>query len=262
LALDNGQETNRMKKWFAFACAIGMLLAASVAPAQITNGSFELTPSRHKLKKLTTYSSASQGIPGWTIVSGDVDLVTNALWPAFDGKISLDLNGTGPGAIQQTFATSIGQTYNLTFAYSNDPDGPGDQDDSGNRSDSGGRNGSGGPGDSDDPGNSKAQNFTANVTVTGVDSNLATTITHNSSTYNTKTNTGSMNYTLFSENFVADSNSTTLQFMSTVPDGGSGIVLDKVGVTAVTPEFGAVFSLGGLLAAGGLGLWVKRRRAK
>lgn len=32
--------------------------------------------------------------------------------------------------------------------------------------------------------------------------------------------------------------------------------------TAITPEYGSVFSLGGLLAAGGAGLWFQRRRRK
>jgi hypothetical protein len=35
-----------------------------------------------------------------------------------------------------------------------------------------------------------------------------------------------------------------------------------VGVAVATPEFGSVASLGGLLAAGGVGLWFKRRSRK
>ena len=39
----------------------------------------------------------------------------------------------------------------------------------------------------------------------------------------------------------------------------AGVVFDAVRVSAVpTPEFGSVFSLGGLLAAGGAGIWIKR----
>jgi len=38
-------------------------------------------------------------------------------------------------------------------------------------------------------------------------------------------------------------------------------VLDGIKATA-TPEFGSVFSLGGLLVAGGVGLWIKKRRVQ
>ena len=69
----------------------------------------------------TSFSSA------WTITSGNVDLVYQAGggWPAAPGSTPnyLDLTGNTPGAIQQSLATSIGQSYRLTFLYSNNPGG-------------------------------------------------------------------------------------------------------------------------------------------
>jgi hypothetical protein len=62
----------------------------------------------------------------WNITRGNVDLVTQAGgWPAppQSSPYHLDLNGNTAGTIQQSFATTIGKTYDLTFYYSNNPGG-------------------------------------------------------------------------------------------------------------------------------------------
>jgi len=219
-----------MKIRFGLVVAVSMLLAANVVRAQISNGGFEQPTTPPLSGSVTTFTSASQGIPGWTIVSGNVDLVATALLPSFEGNESINLNGLSPGAISQTFSTVLGQAYTLTFGYSNNPGSP-------------------------------SAIFTADVSVTGATPVLATTITHNTSTYDINTHTGSMNYNVFSQNFIANSTSSTVKFQSTSPAGPYGIVLDGIKATA-TPEFGSVFSLGGLLVAGGVGLWIKKRRVQ
>jgi hypothetical protein len=41
---------------------------------------------------------------------------------------------------------------------------------------------------------------------------------------------------------------------------GAALTVPPSGGPTATPEFGSVFSLGGLLAAGGAGIWIKRKR--
>ena len=45
-----------------------------------------------------------------------------ALWNADEGSRSIDLNAFNPGSISQTIATVPGQTYNVSFAMSGNPD--------------------------------------------------------------------------------------------------------------------------------------------
>jgi hypothetical protein len=62
----------------------------------------------------------------WQITVGNVDLVQQSGgWPAppQSSPYYLDLNGNTNGAIQQSFGTTLGQKYNLSFYYSNNPGG-------------------------------------------------------------------------------------------------------------------------------------------
>ena len=73
--------------------------------------------------KAATIPAGSLALHGWQIVSGDIDV--QAYWQTVSGKLSLDLNGTTPGTITQSFATVVGKSYQLTFFYANNPDSPG-----------------------------------------------------------------------------------------------------------------------------------------
>ncbi len=44
-------------------------------------------------------------------------------WQAADGTKSIDLNAADAGMISQSFATTVGNTYTVTFALSGNPDG-------------------------------------------------------------------------------------------------------------------------------------------
>ena len=61
---------------------------------------------------------------GWYINSGSVDILTDAFGStAYEGTNYLDINGSDPGTISTNVTTVAGQTYNLSFAYTQNPDG-------------------------------------------------------------------------------------------------------------------------------------------
>lgn len=218
-----------MRLGFTAISAALLLLVAAAVPAQITNGGFEqpeVAPNSSQ-----QFNAVSNGITGWTVTFGSVD-VFNGVPAPFQGAQALDLDGSGPGTISQIFATTSGTVYSLDFAYSNNPF-------------------------------PVFSSHSANVSVDGAGSLVNSVITHNSSTGNSL---AQMDYQMFHTTFTANTPSTTLTFSSLDSAFQSaGIVLDSVSVTpapAATPEFGSAFSLVGLLSAGGLGLWVKRRRLK
>ncbi len=103
---------------------LGTLAGVTLIPAQAdinTNGTFLGSPGDY-----TTLTFGSTAITGWTVTSGSVDWVGN-YWgavPPSGGANSIDLDGTSPGAISTTFATTAGQTYLLTFDLNGNSDGP------------------------------------------------------------------------------------------------------------------------------------------
>jgi choice-of-anchor C domain-containing protein len=136
---------------------------------------------------------------GWTVVSGSVDVVpSTGSWPSFEGTQSLDLDGHSAGTIEQSFATTAGSTYVLSFAYANNPGGL----------------------------------RSANVSVLGAGALplLSQDISHSSSTV------ANMEWTPFVGSFTADSATTTLRFSSTdAPSSFGGIALDAVCVQVEAP---------------------------
>ncbi len=167
----------------------------------IVNGSFE-SPA------LTSSDKAGyrpvRSLPAWSIFgknhvlgTGDVDVV-KTYWAPYSGNQSLDLVGdTGVGTgIEQTIATIPGQSYKLTFAYANNTDSTFDS---------------------------------ARVEAVGLGGmdRLSAVVSHSHST------PMHMNYALFSQTFIANSNITTIRFTSlasTNPLPQSGIALDAVSV--------------------------------
>jgi choice-of-anchor C domain-containing protein len=170
----------------------GFLMLCILAPlasgaSLIINGGFEAPALSNGA--VATFTS----IPGWTI-NGNIDVLNN-LWAPAEGQQVIDLVGnTGPGTyIQQSFATTPGQIYNLTFEYANNVD---------------------------------TTDATANVLLTGASSLLNQNFSHSGSI------ASNMNWTLFSTEFTADASSTTLRFThitSPVPDS-RGVALDAVDV--------------------------------
>lgn len=104
-----------MYRRFLVGLTLGLIALAlpmsAFAGASIVNGSFEGTTSVGSFKPLGTGSTA---IDGWTVASGSVDWI-GTYWTAFDGERSIDLNGSGPGALSQVLATDPGASYEVTF---------------------------------------------------------------------------------------------------------------------------------------------------
>ena len=209
-----------------------LLLAVSPSRADlIVNGSFEsfvIAGTDANFGGFIRYFSppANTDITGWTIsgtpsdgAPNNVDLVHTLFYPSFTGSTgsqSLDMEGAvgASGLIFQSFATTPGDLYNLSFEYANNPE----------------------PG----PGSSGSMNVLVKGTGTLLDQN----VTHSGSLFS------NMKYQLFSQDFTADSLTTTLQFEA-LTHSGFGIALDAVSVNEVgaVPEPSLVTPLGaGLIA--------------
>jgi choice-of-anchor C domain-containing protein len=189
------------------AVAAPLALAASPANAAtaLTNASFENAtvtfPEGYSVVK-----APNQTLTGWTAGGEGVDIVDKALWNADEGSRSIDLNAFDPGSISQTIDTVVGQTYDLSFAMSGNPDA----------------NVAPGP---------KTMNVSAAGTTTGF--TYDTAVEQNS--------TADMKWKDQTFSFAATGTSTTLTFTSTTTTEGpspigvsaaAGPVIDDVVVTA------------------------------
>jgi choice-of-anchor C domain-containing protein len=65
---------------------------------------------------------AGQQFGGWTVTAGSVDLTTD--WQDAEGRQSLDLNGSSPGAVARTIPTQLLTTYKVTYALAGNSEGP------------------------------------------------------------------------------------------------------------------------------------------
>lgn len=100
-----------------------MLFGTSAQTAIFTNGSFEIGNYNSGSNDFNTLASGSSAIDGWVVGGAGIDWI-NAYWTAADGTKSIDLAGTpnGPGSISQTFDTTSGRIYDVTFAMAGNPD--------------------------------------------------------------------------------------------------------------------------------------------
>jgi choice-of-anchor C domain-containing protein len=114
-----------------FAFAVPLTAAAGTAQASpinlLVNGSFEIGPTGSSLSDVDVLAGSTD-ILGWTVFgtapagSGVIDYL-NPPWDVSDGLHAIDLDGrnsTG-GGVSQTFATTVGQTYLVSFDLSGNP---------------------------------------------------------------------------------------------------------------------------------------------
>jgi choice-of-anchor C domain-containing protein len=220
-------KTNLTAAFAALALGAGAFGGAASAANVLANGSFEsptCTSGYCNFGIGGDHPGSTTAITGWTITTNNVDIVqSNAGWGAAqDGAHMLDLVGYGStGAIQQTFATTAGKTYEVSFYYANNPY----------------------PAGAD----------TAAVTVTGAGSLLTSSVTHTDST------ASNMDWNHFTGSFVADSSSATLAFNETQGGGNAGVFLDNVSVSVPEPATWSLMIMG--VGAVGASLRNRRRRA-
>ncbi len=108
----------------AAACAL-LLTSGATAGNLVVNGSFETGPVVNQFIDLPAGSTA---IAGWTVGGFHIDYAASTTWNASDGSHSVDLDGsvaTQPrnGSIFQSFATTPGQQYKVTFDLSGNTSG-------------------------------------------------------------------------------------------------------------------------------------------
>ncbi|MEA2545642.1 MAG: hypothetical protein QOI09_915 [Chloroflexota bacterium] len=161
----------------------------------LTNGSFESGSYLDSGSGFEELNAGDTSITGWTVDAGSVDWI-GSYWLAQDGSMSIDMSGTDAGAISQTFATTIGNTYTVSFYLSGNPAGP-------------------------------PTVKTLDVSATGG--------TVGQYTFDSTSSTlANMAWAAESYSFLATTTSTTLSFVSTTP-GPFGPALDNVVVTETVP---------------------------
>ena len=227
-------------KWRFLLFALLTIAAQQAIVAQnlLVNGDFEQNDRRtytnYYASEDLAYIPLSDTVPGWTF-SHSVDLYGPVHAPQ-NGSQFLDLVGGGPVSqnfsIQQTFATTAGQSYQLSFFYGNNEQLA-----------------------------SAMASFTASLI--GAGTIWTQDFTHTGDTYYAH------NWTFFTMTFVANSSSTTLNFLDTshfptnydptYTVGGS--TLDNISVVALVPESGGIVA--GLTTLGicVMAIATRRRRA-
>ena len=205
-----------LKKILAVA-ALCSVSSAFAATNIVVDGSFE-SASAGSLG-FATYPS----IAGWTSTGGGIEVRDNVVGTAEDGVNFVELDSTQNSSMSQTLTTVVGQTYALSFYYSNRAVSP--------------YNGQlpGGvvPVSSD----GLSVSYGEGVVTVGV---LPTNSTHDNV------------WTLYTTEFTATSTSTVLTFAALGTSDSFGTSLDNVSVTAV-PEPAQLAMMGaGLLVVAGL----------
>ena len=227
-ALRKQQPTNPMKKILLLLSITVLALIRDASADQLVNGGFEVPVQVAPNYATFNIPAGSTYITGWTVVQGNVDLTTtanygpgpNTLDPLSVQDVDLigDTNGSGGvfGGISQTFATLVGQQYQLTFDYSHN---------SGTLSPSG--------------------FYTAQVTVADA-SNPSSTVLSTQVSQANGGGFGTTPWVAFSQTFTANSTSTTLTFIDTQGAFNAGVYLDDVSVKPVVagvPDSGSTFGL-------------------
>ena len=107
-----------------FVASMAFVGGASAAFTGLTNGSFEDSGTyADNGSGFQQLDAPNTSIDGWSVDAGSVDWI-GTYWPAPDGAMSIDMSGADAGTLSQTFDTTIGNTYTVTFLLSGNPAGP------------------------------------------------------------------------------------------------------------------------------------------
>ncbi|ELR98492.1 choice-of-anchor C family protein [Gloeocapsa sp. PCC 73106] len=89
----------------------------------IRNGGFEtFETATFSPGTFITVPTGSTSIDNWIVTSGNVQVV-GGYWQPSEGNNTIDMDGETPGAIAQTFDTTIGQRYLVRFDLAGNSDG-------------------------------------------------------------------------------------------------------------------------------------------
>jgi choice-of-anchor C domain-containing protein len=106
------------------AWSVLLFTGARAEANMLVNGSFEVGPALGGAV-LVDLAGGSTAITGWTVGGNFVDYCGPAVWNISNGIRNVDLDGnhnySDNGSISQSFATTIGQQYNVTFDLSGNP---------------------------------------------------------------------------------------------------------------------------------------------
>ena len=106
----------------AFAvCCVLVAAGPAAATEMLTNGGFESGPAIPPVPGTQSVPPGSAALNGWSVVGGAITIVTDTYYQPQAGSRSVALSASGPGGITQTFATSAGSPYRLTFWLSGEP---------------------------------------------------------------------------------------------------------------------------------------------
>lgn len=218
------------------------------AASILVNGGFEVPVQGPPNYAAFNVPAGSSLITGWNVVQGNVDLTTtanygagpNSLHPSSVQDIDLigDTTGSGGvfGGLSQSFATVIGQEYQLTFDYSHN-------------------NGTFSP------------DYAVQVTVADANAPANTVFSvERAQAYVPGQVFGTAIWQAFSQDFIANSNLTLLTFIDTRGAFNAGIYLDEVSVELVSPGGATPLPAALPLFATGLGAlgllgWRRKRKA-
>ncbi|MGH3372085.1 MAG: InlB B-repeat-containing protein, partial [Nocardioidaceae bacterium] len=84
---------------------------------RIRNGHFErpvLPPGGHVTR-------TGSELTGWTVEGAGIDHIPQELWPAAEGRQSIDLNAEDSGSVWQDVATELSSSYTLRFSMAANP---------------------------------------------------------------------------------------------------------------------------------------------
>jgi choice-of-anchor C domain-containing protein len=180
----------------------------------IQNGSFETATVNPNPGDFIRLDAGSTAITGWTVSQGTIDYI-GTYWQASEGSRNLDLSGANAGGIQQTFNTTVGKTYRVTFDLAGNP-------------------------------NTSPTIKQMRISAAGSSDNFSFDITGKSTT--------NMGWLSKSWDFTANSTTTTLEFTG-LGNSDAGAALDNVSVIALSsPSIPEPSSMLGLLGLGVLGI--------
>lgn len=100
--------------------SVSVVQIASSRSTALLNGSFEQGPAIPAGDLVI--AAGSTALSGWIVTRGDVKYLGSS-WDVPAGARAIDLDGTMPGEISQTFATTRNQTYVVWFYLSGNPEG-------------------------------------------------------------------------------------------------------------------------------------------